>query len=383
MNDISMNEQVILVDEKDGEIGAMEKLAAHQNGGALHRAFSIFIFNEQGKMLLQQRSAGKYHFGGLWTNACCSHPRPGEKTADAAQRRLREEFNFGTPLQKLFSFAYQAHDEKSGLTEREFDHVFIGNWNGAPQPNADEIGDWKWIEVAELRADIAKSPARYTPWFRIVLEQVLEHFANGAGSTPGFRGARSTKTMSDFSSTQKISRLHREDVLLLIVDVQQRLMPAIFEAERVEKNCVLLARAARQLGLPVLITEQNPRHLGKTSAAICEVGGDAPVLEKMSFSACTESVLRAIEDSGRKTILLCGAESHVCVMQTALDLRAKNFQVFAARDAISSRTLENAEIGWQRMMGAGVLPTSTESAVFELLREAGTPEFRAMLPLLK
>jgi nicotinamidase-related amidase len=185
------------------------------------------------------------------------------------------------------------------------------------------------------------------------------------------------------TNSASISRLHRDDVTLLIVDVQQRLMPVIFEAERVEKNCVLLARAAQQLGVPVLITEQNPRHLGKTSNAICEVVGESPVLEKMSFSACTEDVLHAIENSERQTVLICGAESHVCVLQTALDLREKSYQVFAARDAISSRTFENAEIGWQRMMSAGVLPTSSESAIFEMLREAGTPEFRALLPLLK
>jgi isopentenyl-diphosphate delta-isomerase len=185
-----MNEALILVDENDEEIGVMEKLEAHQNGGALHRAFSIFIFNDAGEMLLQQRALGKYHFGGLWTNACCSHPRPGEKTPDAAQRRLQEEFGFQTPLQKLFSFLYQAHDEKSGLSEWECDHVFIGNWNGAPQPNAEEIGDWRWVTVAELSADLAQNPVHYTPWFRIALERVLEYFADGAGSTPGLNAYR-------------------------------------------------------------------------------------------------------------------------------------------------------------------------------------------------
>ena len=177
MNEISMNEQLILVDENDNEIGAMEKLAAHQNGGALHRAFSIFIFNDAGEMLLQQRANAKYHFGGLWTNACCSHPRLGETIEAAAARRLPEEFNFETPLQKLFSFLYQAHDEKSSLTEQELDHVFVGNWNGTPQPNANEIQNWRWVEVADLRADIMCNPARYTPWFRIVLERFLEHIA--------------------------------------------------------------------------------------------------------------------------------------------------------------------------------------------------------------
>ncbi len=177
MNENSMSEHVILVDENDNEIGAMEKLAAHQNGGALHRAFSIFIFNDEGKMLLQQRAARKYHFSGLWTNACCSHPRPSETIEAAAARRLPEEFKFETPLQKLFCFSYQAHDENSGLTEQEIDHVFVGNWNGAPQPNAEEIRNWQWIEVADLRADIAQNPTRYTPWFRVVLEQFLEQVA--------------------------------------------------------------------------------------------------------------------------------------------------------------------------------------------------------------
>lgn len=179
-----MSEQLILVDENDSEIGAMEKLAAHQNGGALHRAFSIFIFNDAGEMLLQQRADAKYHFGGLWANACCSHPRPGETVEDAAARRLPEEFRFQTPLQKLFSFLYQAHDEKTGLTEHELDHVFIGHWNGAPQPNAAEIQDWQWIGTEELRADIAQNPARYTPWFHIALERVLEYMASPGGSTP-------------------------------------------------------------------------------------------------------------------------------------------------------------------------------------------------------
>jgi isopentenyl-diphosphate delta-isomerase len=177
MNENFMNEQLILVDEKDNEIGAMEKLAAHQNGGVLHRAFSIFIFNDEGKMLLQQRAASKYHFGGLWTNACCSHPRVGETIEAATARRLPEEFNFQTPLQKLFSFLYRAHDEKTDLTEHELDHVFIGKWNGVPRPNADEIQNWRWIEIEELRTDIAQNPARYTPWFRIVLERFLGQIA--------------------------------------------------------------------------------------------------------------------------------------------------------------------------------------------------------------
>lgn len=178
-------------------------------------------------------------------------------------------------------------------------------------------------------------------------------------------------------------RLRAQDTLLLIVDVQERLMPAIHGAESVEKNCILLAQAARQLRLPIVVTEQNPNRLGATSNPLREAAGFPSAISKMLFSACTESTLSAIQSSGRKTILLCGVEAHVCVLQTALDLREREYSVFVARDAISSRTPENAEVGWQRMLGAGVLPTSAESAVFELLKEAGTPDFKALLPALK
>lgn len=168
-------EQLILVDENDVCVGTMEKLAAHEGGGVLHRAFSVFIFDEQGRVLLQQRAAGKYHFGGLWTNACCSHPRPGEEVAAAARRRLREEFGFETTLEKSFSFLYHAHDAESGLSEWEYDHVFIGRWQGIPKPNPDEIADWKWLSPAELRADVEANPRHYTPWFRLAFERALEH----------------------------------------------------------------------------------------------------------------------------------------------------------------------------------------------------------------
>lgn len=185
-----------------------------------------------------------------------------------------------------------------------------------------------------------------------------------------------------------LARLRRGSTLLCIVDVQQKLLPAIHDAEQIEKNCVLLARAARQLGIPMVITEQNPSRLGSTAASLREVAGEFKAIEKMSFSACAAtapggSTLDAIQASGRDTILLCGVEAHVCVLQTALDLVDAEYSVFVARDAISSRTSENAQIGWERMMRAGVLPTSTESAIFELLTEAGTPDFKALLPFLK
>jgi isopentenyl-diphosphate delta-isomerase len=167
------SDDLILVDEHDNPVGFETKLSAHQNGGKLHRAFSVFIFNARGEMLIQRRAAGKYHFGGLWTNACCSHPRRGQTTIDAAHLRLREELGFDTELREVFSFTYRATDPASGLTEHEFDHVFVGRFDGAPAPNAGEIDDWKWIATGELLADLRANPQAYTPWFALVVERVI------------------------------------------------------------------------------------------------------------------------------------------------------------------------------------------------------------------
>lgn len=168
-------QQVILVDENDQPIGIEDKLKAHQNGGRLHRAFSVFVFNTAGQLLLQRRSRRKYHFGGLWTNACCSHPNAGESIEQAAQSRLNGEFGFDVPLAEAFSFIYRASDAASGLTEHEFDHVLIGRFDGQPRPNPEEIDDWKWVVPSDLREDVARHPQDYTPWFKIALEQVLQH----------------------------------------------------------------------------------------------------------------------------------------------------------------------------------------------------------------
>jgi isopentenyl-diphosphate Delta-isomerase len=168
-------EQVVLVDERDNPLGVEAKLPAHERGGRLHRAFSVFIVNCDGKMLLQRRARGKYHFGGLWTNACCSHPRPGQDVADAAAARLREEFGFDASLSPAFTFVYRAEDPGTGLTEHEFDHVFIGEFNGSPAPNPGEIEDWEWVDPSELLRDVELHPAKYTPWFRIALERVVRH----------------------------------------------------------------------------------------------------------------------------------------------------------------------------------------------------------------
>ena len=165
--------QVILVDESDRPVGVEDKLAAHQGGGKLHRAFSVFLFNTAGQMLLQRRAAGKYHFGGLWTNSCCSHPRRDETLEDSARARLRHELGIDVPLTELFSFVYRAEDPASGLTEHEFDHVLVGRFDGHPRPNVDEVSEWEWVDVRELLDDVRRRPQRYTPWFKLVLERVV------------------------------------------------------------------------------------------------------------------------------------------------------------------------------------------------------------------
>jgi len=168
-------EELILVDEKDNEVGTEEKIRAHQDGGKLHRAFSVFVFNSRGEMLLQKRIKEKYHCGGLWTNTCCSHPRPGENTENAAHRKLKQEMGFDTGLREILSFIYRAPFE-NGLTEHELDHVFIGTFNGKPNLNPEEADDFKWVNPEELEKDVKGNPEKYTPWFRKVLERVLEWY---------------------------------------------------------------------------------------------------------------------------------------------------------------------------------------------------------------
>ena len=169
-------EDVILVNEHDEELGTMAKMEAHIKG-ELHRAFSIFIFNEKKEMLLQQRAAEKYHSGGLWTNACCSHPRPKEENLDAANRRLQEELGFSTPLQKIFDFTYKASFD-NGLIEHEFDHVFIGFYDGEIVPNPDEVKDYSYLSMDEIEASIRQMQEKYTAWFCIAFPKVKDWFAS-------------------------------------------------------------------------------------------------------------------------------------------------------------------------------------------------------------
>ena len=163
-------EQVILVDEQDQAIGACEKMAAHEQG-LLHRAFSVFIFNSRGRLLLQQRAKGKYHSGGLWTNTCCSHPRPGETLEDAAYRRLQEEMGFQTELSQAFSFIYRATLDKE-LIEHEVDHVFTGIYEGEVLPNNEEAMDHSYMDMAQLEESLERFPDKFTIWLRIAFPKI-------------------------------------------------------------------------------------------------------------------------------------------------------------------------------------------------------------------
>ncbi|MCW3112252.1 MAG: isopentenyl-diphosphate delta-isomerase [Segetibacter sp.] len=169
-------EEVILVNEQDEQVGSMEKMEAHRKG-SLHRAFSVFIFNDRNEILLQQRAITKYHSGGLWTNACCSHPRPGEETESAAIRRLHEELGFTTALTKIFDFHYNAAFD-NGLTEHEFDHVYVGTYSGKIKPNASEVQDYCYKKMEEIVATIQSHPHKYTAWFCIAFPKVAEWLKN-------------------------------------------------------------------------------------------------------------------------------------------------------------------------------------------------------------
>lgn len=165
------HDEVILVNENDVEIGLMAKLEAHQKG-LLHRAFSIFIFNTKGELLLQQRASDKYHSAGLWSNTCCSHPLPYEGTENAAVRRLEEEMGLEAPLHFIFSFLYKAELE-NGLTEHEFDHVFWGVSDHEPIINTSEVSNFKYISVEALSEDMLQHPYKYTEWLKICFADVI------------------------------------------------------------------------------------------------------------------------------------------------------------------------------------------------------------------
>ena len=167
---IMTEQEVILVNENDEPVGTMKKMEAHEKG-LLHRAFSVFIFDKKGKMLLQQRAAEKYHGAHLWTNACCSHPLPGEEVANAAHRRLKEELGFVTDLQEIFSFTYRANVENN-LIEHEFDHVFAGEYEGKIEFNRREVSKFFYQDMEELKKQIETEPGKFTSWFKIAFPRI-------------------------------------------------------------------------------------------------------------------------------------------------------------------------------------------------------------------
>ena len=166
-------EEVILVNKKDIQLGLMPKMEAHRKG-VLHRAFSVFIFKSSIELLIQKISSQKYHSPGLWTNTCCSHQRDGESTLDAANRRLNEEMGLNADLEEIFSFIYKAN-LKNGLIEHEFDHVLVGYTDLSPIINIKEVEDWKWVDLSILEHDIDKNPNIYTEWFKIIFKRVKDY----------------------------------------------------------------------------------------------------------------------------------------------------------------------------------------------------------------
>ena len=168
-----MEEQVVLVSEKDEILGVMDKMQAHENG-ILHRAFSVFLFNDKGEMLLQKRAAGKYHSPNQWTNAVCSHPRLDETYLEAAERRLKEELGIETPLTYRFNFLYKA-DVGQNLWEHELDHVFTGNFEGEFKLNEEEVSEVRYISIDELDKEMSANPENFTQWFKIILKEYKQH----------------------------------------------------------------------------------------------------------------------------------------------------------------------------------------------------------------
>lgn len=166
-------EKVILVNEKDEQIGLMPKMEAHEKA-LLHRAFSVFVFNKDGELMIQQRAKGKYHSPGLWTNTCCSHQREGESNIEAGKRRLQEEMGFSTELKDTISFIYKAPFD-NGLTEHEFDHILVGYYDGNPVLNPEEVHDWRWMPLEDLKNDMEHNPKLYTEWFKIIFANYYKY----------------------------------------------------------------------------------------------------------------------------------------------------------------------------------------------------------------
>jgi isopentenyl-diphosphate Delta-isomerase len=168
-------QSVILVDERDRELGSLDKLQAHLSPGTLHRAVSVFVFDRRGNLMLQRRAEGKYHFVGRWSNTSCTHPSPGERLEVAGRRSLLHEMGLRLEVRPLLSVVYRATDEGTSLVEHEFDHVLVGQYDGAPRPNPAEVDGWKWMEPVAILSDLHRNPGDYSPWLRIALDLILAY----------------------------------------------------------------------------------------------------------------------------------------------------------------------------------------------------------------
>mgnify|MGYP000583820652 CR=1 FL=1 len=171
-----MQKELILVDQNDKVVGFGEKMQVHQEG-QLHRAFSLFVINSNNQLLLQKRAYSKYHSGGLWANTCCSHPLKGENIEETIHTRLMEEMGFDCELNPFFKFLYRV-DLDNGLTEYEYDHVFLGRFEGAPDPNPEEVCDWKWMDIDDLKIDLEKNPSAYVYWIKAAFDQFYQTYVD-------------------------------------------------------------------------------------------------------------------------------------------------------------------------------------------------------------
>jgi isopentenyl-diphosphate delta-isomerase len=165
---------VVVVDSDDNEIGLLEKIDAHRKGGTLHRAFSIYLFDDANRLLLQRRAKTKYHFGGLWTNTCCGHAVPSELLSISAPIRLWQEMRICTDIKVVGRFTYSATCPNSYLAEREIDHVYLGTFNGSPSPEPDEVDDWRWESIDDIHHELRENPENFTPWFGLGLSEALK-----------------------------------------------------------------------------------------------------------------------------------------------------------------------------------------------------------------
>ena len=182
-----MRDKVILVDTDDNPCGIEEKLAAHYNPGQRHRAFSVFIINPAGQLLLQQRAAAKYHAGGLWANSCCSHPQPGEVLADSASQRLSEEMGIDVSLQAFATCEYQLPVSDT-MTEWELDHLLIGHYDGKVIPNPDEVDNFRWADVSLIAEELRLTPERYAPWFHVIFPRFADHMKDASATARRHQG---------------------------------------------------------------------------------------------------------------------------------------------------------------------------------------------------